>query len=1149
MLEVITASVDELIGRTLRPGLRIDEILGSGTFGTVYRGRQLAIDRDVAVKVLHPWFDPETEPARLFQDEIRAIGRIDHRNAVRIFDADVTADGRMYFVMELITGPTCLELAEAGPMPPARAVHLVAQLLDGLAAVHAAGHIHADVKPSNVLVTGDAASERVVLIDFGLSRLRQLQGPAEAVGGTRAFMAPEQLRAWHVEPRSDVYSAALVLVRLLTGWQRPSAAPGVAQGSGPESGDDPAQTPPLGAIEDLALRTALERALAAEPADRPSAADFVRALRGGSPDEPVDVPPPPFRQLLPLTERDRGRLYGRDAEILRLARALETDRATVLTAPSGTGKSSLLRAGLVPYLDAAGSPCAYVSCRAAATAEEALALVASSIAPGEAALAAALAGKRGRLVLVLDQIETWLTDARVAPAILDELLSLEHRPAEPQLAVLLSVREDFLAQLMATTPALARGVPLVRLAPLDRAGAELALTAPLRAHGITVAPALLEQLLDELTRAGREHGSESGWDVASAIYPPHLQLLGAELFSALAPGETELRREHYDRLGGFESIVGESLERILRELSTDDRRIARELFLTFVGAAHTRAARSEDELVAQLEPLPGAAHPFGPAAIASVLARMEAHRLLQRRTRADGVVIWELTHDSLIPRIEAWLTVQDLDRRRAAELLRFHLRESTPQLPSLLSARQLRQLAHFPGLLDELEREWSRRPATAWTPQRLLARSRMALQYRRALTATVAAIMALLALLLGWSWLDERQRRADEIRLRDLDLGRFDLRLVPFDWEAGADGVHAVARPASQLPALRWELHEPHAEDRAKLGPLVEPERLRRGQRQDAGGAWIERGIEARGGEADLVILGRGGPDEGCSPSIVSLKSLPGYASRGRATPELRIAVPSCQATRFDMIEIPAGPFVFGGAGEPPASFARTEIVPEDPTRELKAFAIDRTEVTNAAFSAFAELAPITGLLIFEYPTSMPHIAGPTYPHTDLNVFDATAFCRYLGKQLPTSEQWQKAMRGGLTLPGGVRNPFPRRNLPWGPSVQPVPARLVDASQSAPYDRPGSTPVDAFPADRSPYGVIGMAGNVHEWTRTEAPVTKKDDATKAPPARTSLPMRITRGGNWFNTRSADLVDFMTSENERSPRQSNYYLGARCVEER
>ena len=194
----------------------------------------------------------------------------------------------------------------------------------------------------------------------------------------------------------------------------------------------------------------------------------------------------------------------------------------------------------------------------------------------------------------------------------------------------------------------------------------------------------------------------------------------------------------------------------------------------------------------------------------------------------------------------------------------------------------------------------------------------------------------------------------------------------------------------------------------------------------------------------------------------------------------------------------------------------------------------------------FAEHAALTGLIVVAYPDNLPSTAAPRSPRTDLSAFDAAAYCAYLGKRLPSNDEWQKALRGGLRLPDGTTNPAPRRNLPWPPldGGARTPAHLRD---TAPQDEhtgaliDGPRAVDANPDDRSPYGVLGLAGNVHEWTRS--PVRAALDQ----PARPGqLPMRITRGGNWATTTSEDLVNYMVLENERSPRQVNYYLGARCV---
>src|SRR5262245_16681749 len=110
---------------------------------------------------------------------------------------------------------------------------------------------------------------------------------------------------------------------------------------------------------------------------------------------------------------------------------------------------------------------------------------------------------------------------------------------------------------------------------------------------------------------------------------------------------------------------------------------------------------------------------------------------------------------------------------------------------------------------------------------------------------------------------------------------------------------------------------------------------------------------------------------------------------------------------------------------------------------------------------------------------------GAMYPCADLDWFDARAYCRFMGKELPTSRQWQKALRGGLTLPDGSPNPYPRRNLPWGAAVIPPPAAIAHlrlCEDSAPPCTPSPVPARGRPhGDRSPYGVDDLAGTVQEW--------------------------------------------------------------------
>src|SRR5262249_42874845 len=150
------------------------------------------------------------------------------------------------------------------------------------------------------------------------------------------------------------------------------------------------------------------------------------------------------------------------------------------------------------------------------------------------------------LVVILDQLETVLVTGEG-----DELLAqlLDHRVC-PKVAVVLGVREDFVARLLAV-PALADGAPQLRLTPLDRRGARDALVDPLREHGVVIEPALLERLLDDLERAAAGVGAGLGWSSHDTIYPPHLQLAGSTLYDALGADETTLTMQHYLGLGGF----------------------------------------------------------------------------------------------------------------------------------------------------------------------------------------------------------------------------------------------------------------------------------------------------------------------------------------------------------------------------------------------------------------------------------------------------------------------------------------------------------------------------------------------------------------------------------------------------------------------
>jgi len=201
--------------------------LGAGGMGTVYAGRQLRLDRDVAIKVLDPAFSNNSEAAARFMREAKLLSRIRHPNVIGLFDYGESEEGLMYCVMELLVGSDLEQLHARMPhgcMPWPGACDLLAQIADGLAAVHARGIVHRDVKPSNCFVSFDDNNEPLVkLLDFGVARsVHGDAGPkltqAGLLIGTPSHIAPELLttRA-SATPTSDLYSLGVVAYRLLSG--------------------------------------------------------------------------------------------------------------------------------------------------------------------------------------------------------------------------------------------------------------------------------------------------------------------------------------------------------------------------------------------------------------------------------------------------------------------------------------------------------------------------------------------------------------------------------------------------------------------------------------------------------------------------------------------------------------------------------------------------------------------------------------------------------------------------------------------------------------------------------------------------------------------------------------------------------------------
>ena len=209
-----------MIGKILSH-FRILEKVGEGGMGVVYRARDESLDRDVALKVLPAGSLAIEAGRKRFKKEALALSRLNHPN-IETVHAFETQDGVDFLVMELIPGMTLDEKLAAGPFPEKEVALLGAQLAEGLAAAHAAGVVHRDLKPGNLRLTPDG---RLKILDFGLAKWLQPAGdlgttekPTETGGaGTLPYMAPEQLRQEGIDPRSDIYAAGVVLYEMATG--------------------------------------------------------------------------------------------------------------------------------------------------------------------------------------------------------------------------------------------------------------------------------------------------------------------------------------------------------------------------------------------------------------------------------------------------------------------------------------------------------------------------------------------------------------------------------------------------------------------------------------------------------------------------------------------------------------------------------------------------------------------------------------------------------------------------------------------------------------------------------------------------------------------------------------------------------------------
>ncbi|HEY4178977.1 MAG TPA: serine/threonine-protein kinase [Kofleriaceae bacterium] len=268
----------------LVPGYTLDRLIGEGGFGQVWHALRESDSMRVAIKVLHLELVRSVDALTRFQRELEAIARLQHPNVVRALGNGTLDDGRPYLVLEYLEGPSLRDvLQERGALPPAEMLEMFAPLCDALGVAHATGLVHRDVKASNVILASTPEGTRPVLLDFGLVKLIDEDGPgltsSRAMLGTPAAMAPEQMRGQKVDARTDVYALGLLAFHMLTGVPAFGGAPGVVQSYLQIHGARPR---PSSKVDiDPAIDEPIGKSLAPDPKDRyPTTAAMLEALRG-----------------------------------------------------------------------------------------------------------------------------------------------------------------------------------------------------------------------------------------------------------------------------------------------------------------------------------------------------------------------------------------------------------------------------------------------------------------------------------------------------------------------------------------------------------------------------------------------------------------------------------------------------------------------------------------------------------------------------------------------------------------------------------------------------------------------------------------------------------------------------------------------------
>jgi eukaryotic-like serine/threonine-protein kinase len=293
----LKAQPDTLLGRVFDERYEVRAALGHGGMGTVYRGWQRSVDREVAIKVIHPKFAAMRPVAKRFLREARLASRLSQPNIVNVYDFGQTEDGILYLVMELLRGRALArDLEGHRPLPLPRITAIALQICDALGAAHGQGIIHRDLKPHNIVILDEPPGRDLLkILDFGLAKsltneTTSLVTQTDALLGTPLYMPPEQILGNPSDQRADLYSLGCILYQMVAG-RPPFIGENINVVLGAHIREQP---PPLPAGVHPGLAVVIQRLMRKDPLERPASAGLVHvtlsAIATGTP-LPAGVPP------------------------------------------------------------------------------------------------------------------------------------------------------------------------------------------------------------------------------------------------------------------------------------------------------------------------------------------------------------------------------------------------------------------------------------------------------------------------------------------------------------------------------------------------------------------------------------------------------------------------------------------------------------------------------------------------------------------------------------------------------------------------------------------------------------------------------------------------------------------------------------------